>query len=235
MYINLKIRLNLIRWICVALFALTNTGFVRSVVHQNDLLNNTCRSIMYKGQVLYQCELNLKAKETSERLMLRFGQLQLNCSDTLSIYDSSNTFGTPAFKFSCENTTDSVGMIYSTKDSLSIEYITADELGFNSNDFYLIYASFNDSTNGCNGFICGDERKYCIYPELHCDGYTHCSDGSDESDCMKTDDHTDEVKLIALVCFVSFIILLGVIWLCAHTRKVMRNRAAIQRNGINNN
>lgn len=235
MYIQSKIRSSLIRWICVVLFTF-NIGSVRSViVHQNHTLNNTCQSVMHRGQQLYQCELNLKAKEASERLMIRFRQLQLNCSDTLSVYDSSNTFGTPAFKFTCEDNTESVGSIHSTNDSFTIEFITADELGFDSNDFNLIYASFTSSTNGCNGFVCKDENEYCIDRELQCDAVIHCSDGSDESDCERYDDHSNEVKLIALVSFVSFIILLGIIWLCAHTRNVMRNRAAIQRNGINNN
>lgn len=236
MHIDSKIRLSLLQWICVAVFTLTNTGFVRSFVHQNYPSNNTCSTVMYKGQVLHQCELNLKANEASERLMLRFDHLQLNCTDIISVYDSSNTFGTPAFKFTCENNTDSVGMIYSTTDSLSLEYITADELGFDSNNFHLVYTSFKNSTDGCNdGFECRDENKYCISNYLRCDAVINCSDGSDESDCVVYDDHTGYVKLIALVCFVSFIVLLGIIWLCAHTRKVMRNRAAIQRNGINNN
>lgn len=157
----------------------------------------------------------------------------MNCTDTLYIYDGPTISGDPAFKLTCENKTGSV--VYSTSNSISLEYLTADDLGFNSNDFFLVYTSFNDSTNGCDGFTCGDENKYCISPELECDGWTHCSDGSDEVKCMIYDDSGDSIKIISIVCFASFILFLGIIWLCAHTIKLMKNRARIQREGIANN
>lgn len=110
-------------------------------------------------------------------------------SQALYIYDGPIT-GDPAFKLTCANKTAPV--IYSTDNTISLEYITASDLGFNLNDFQLVYTSFNDSTNGCDGFICGDSNKYCTSQQLHCDGWTHCSDGSDEEDCAIYDDTTIE-------------------------------------------
>ncbi|KAG4070711.1 hypothetical protein HA402_013631 [Bradysia odoriphaga] len=166
--------------------------------------------------------------------MINLNQFHLNCTDTIYIYDGPSVSGDPAYKLTCESKTGSV--IYSSNNSLSLELVTGNAAGFDTSDFYLAYTSFNGSENGCDGFVCQDENKYCI-PELNmCDFYIHCSDGSDEGDtCLKYDDNGDTVKLIALVCFASFILLLGCIWLCAHTRKIMRNRAAIQRNGVVNN
>lgn len=234
MYFNSKIQSISIRCIWVIFFSLPNISFVRSViVNQNITNNSTCQTITFNNDQMYQCDYTLYSKELSERIILNFNLLQLNCSDHLYIYDSANTSGDPAYILTCKNTTRSV--IYSTSNAVSLIYVTADYLGLNSKDFYLAYTSFNESTSVCDGFVCGDERKYCISGESHCDGYYHCSDGSDESDCMMYDDSDDKIKLIALVCFASFILLLGIIWLCAHTKKVMRNRAIIQRNGVVNN
>lgn len=183
---------------------------------------------------MYQCLLTLNTREPSERLMLNFNRLQINCSDTLYIYDSPHISGDPEYKLSCGNLSGTV--IYSTNNSISLEFVTADDLGFNSNSFYLAYTPFNDSSTGCDGFIC-KEDALCIYEEFMCDGSDHCSDGSDEGDtclCHTCDDGDNRIKLIALVCFVSFILFLGIIWLCAHTRKMMRNRVVIQRNGVAN-
>lgn len=233
-----KIALSLFPWILVILVTF-NIEFVRSVIVDQQIANSTCQPITYlKDQKMFKCELKLYSNHLSARLILNFNRLQLKCSDTFSIYDSSNISGDPRFNLTCENTTGSV--IYSTNNSLSLKFVTGDDLGFNSNDFHLVYTSFNETNieTYCDGFICRDENRCCISREFQCDGYYHCGDGSDESyDCMMSSDASDRerIRLIALICFASFILLLGTIWLCAHTRKLMRNRAVIQRNGVVNN
>lgn len=234
MYLNTKIRLNFLLWCWVAFFAVPNFKIVQSVIFRLETGNDTCEPITYSKEQMNQCVVTLRTNELSERLMLKFNQLQLNCTDTLFIYDGPSVTGSPAFELTCKNQT--APMIYSTNNSVSLELITSNDLGFESKDFYLAYTPFNESKNGCNdGYVCQDENKYCIPGLYWCDGYYHCSDDSDEDvkgGCVKYDDGDDTIKLIALACFVGFLLLLGSIWLCAHTRKVMRNRAAIQRYGV---
>lgn len=234
MYFGTKNQLNLIRWCWVVLLALSNTKFVQSVIVGPYPSNATCEAITYHKDQMYQCELTLSANAMPERLMVNFNRFHLNCTDTLYVYDGPSISGDPAFTLNCENQTDT---IYSTSNSLSLELVTTNELGFDSQDFYVVYTPFTESENGCDGFVCRDENRYCIPREYECDSYDHCSGGSDEgTNCLSSyDDSGDMIKLIALVCFASFILFLGSIWLCAHTRKIMRNRAAIQRNGVANN
>lgn len=238
MCIDSKTKFRSIRCILVVLFALSNIKFVRSVIvsYGETINNTTCEAITYHEDRMYQCEFTLHANQfLSERLLLNFNKLQLKCSDTIYIYDSPNVSGDPTFTLTCENKTGIV--IYSTNDSILFELVTADPSRLHSEDFYLVYTSFTDSKNGCDGFVCKDGNKYCIPQEFRCNGYYHCEDGSDEGieDCMEYDDGDDRIKLITPVCVASFILLLGIVWLCAHTRKIMRNRAVIQRNGVTNN
>lgn len=231
-----KIQSSLKRWslLLVILFSF-NIGFARSVIVHQIIANDTCPTTTYLNEQMYQCELTLHA-HPSQKLMLNFNQLELNCSDTLYVYDGPNVFGNPAFKLTCENDTGT--MIYSTTNSLTLEYLTADSLGFNSNDFLLAYAPFNDSLNDCDGFVCRFDGKYCISSEFVFDGYFHCEDRTDELSICFEGAVYDRIKLSKLICIAiaSFILLLGIIWLCVHIRrKVIRNRAVINRNEGNLN
>ena len=45
---------------------------------------------------------------------------------------------------------------------------------------FLIY--LGQAYFGCRGFFC-DDRTRCLSQSSVCDGYTSCSDGSDEANC----------------------------------------------------
>ncbi len=122
-----KIKLRSIWWIWVVLFTFSNIKFVRSVIHgYEETKNITCDAVTYFKDPMYQCELTLHADQfpewrkparleskESSRLMLNFNYLQLNCTDTMYIYDGPNVSGEPAFRLTCENESGIVRIDYS--------------------------------------------------------------------------------------------------------------------------
>lgn len=227
MYFDKKVQFNLITWCLLAIFAIHNVEFVQSVILRPTMENATCEAVTYNTIEMYLCEANVTASEPYERVMINLDGFRMNCNDTLFIYGGPDTH--PVI-LTCRSKTNTV--IFSAGKSLSLTLNTTSEDGFNSTDFYLVYTPFKKSLFGCNdSYVCQDEYKYCIPKDYMCDGHLDCSNGSDEG--MQCDMNT--TKVIALVAFASFLVLLGLVWLCAHTRKMMRNREAIERNGLVHN
>lgn len=233
MYFKSTIQLSLKRlFLLVILFYI---GFVRSEIARQNITTDTCQTTTYLNVQMYQCELTLHADDPWQKLMLNFNYLELNCSDTLYISEGSTVSEGAAFKLTCENETGT--MIYSSTDSITLKYVTADSLGFNSNDFVLAYAPFHDARNGCDGFVCKDDEKYCISSDFVFDRYFQCEDRTDElSLCLGLGVRYDRIRLVVYICIAvaGFMLLLGIVWICSYN-EVCRNRAVINRNDGNLN
>jgi len=128
------------------------------------------------------CQLTFQTESILQRFVVRFERLQLDCNDHLYIHDSAHAIG-DGYKadLSCRNTKDSVGVLYTRSNYVTLRYKT-DAWGTRRNGFKVVITAYKpvrkDQTVDCDEFLCG---RHCISRELLCDGVSHCPDGRDEA------------------------------------------------------
>ncbi|XP_031841941.2 uncharacterized protein LOC116431104 [Nomia melanderi] len=125
------------------------------------------------------CTITFQTHSILQRFMLRFDQLKLDCNDHLYIYDGAHAVSSYKADFSCKNTEQTVGAIYTRTNFVTLKYVT-DSWGTKGNGFRLVITAVKDPKHTCKDFRC-TEKEFCIEMDLLCDGVNHCGDGSDEA------------------------------------------------------
>ncbi|CRK87183.1 CLUMA_CG000991, isoform A [Clunio marinus] len=219
--------------------------------HINQLCKNTFLRQLYRkvdGATLMSqnernldCEITFQTHSILQRFMLRFDTLSLDCNDHLFVYDGGHAAGTPKIDISCRNTKQSVGVLFTNTNHITLKYVT-DGWGTDSNGFKLVITAIKDPKHECRDFKCV-ANGFCIHPELLCDSVNHCSDGSDESVNAKCQNPTEnqifgmELTWIVLITMCSMLIIFAFlvgITICICRRNAVNN-GANQNNNQNTN
>ncbi|CAH2065768.1 unnamed protein product, partial [Iphiclides podalirius] len=124
------------------------------------------------------CTVTFQTHSILQRFMLHFDLLQLDCNDHLYVYDGAHPTAPPRADFSCRNTKQQVGAMFTRSNFVTLKYVT-DNWGTDANGFKLIVTAIKDPKHGCKEFRC-KQREFCVSADLTCDGVDHCADGSDE-------------------------------------------------------
>lgn len=91
---------------------------------------------MFSARVSTQIVLSCLRYQSSFH-SVRFDTLSLDCNDHLFVYDGGHAAGPPKIDISCRNTKQSVGVIITNTNHVTLKYVT-DGWGTDSNGFKLV-------------------------------------------------------------------------------------------------
>ncbi|XP_074605154.1 uncharacterized protein LOC141858338 isoform X1 [Brevipalpus obovatus] len=155
------------------------------------------------------CTLTFQTEKVSQRFMLRFDDLRLDCNDHLYIYDGDGSAGPTKVHLTCRSTRDDMGKIVLGSNYVTLKYQT-DHWSQAGDGFTLVITATRDAPN-CPTYKC-QYNNYCISTDLLCDGVDHCGDKSDETHHANCYYEEDTGSIFGLPVHV-FIVTVGAVFL----------------------
>ena len=151
------------------------------------------------------CTLTFQTELVSQRFMLRFDDLRLDCYDHLYVYDGDGFAGQSKVNLSCRSTRGDYGLIFFHSNYVTLKYQT-DQWSQSGDGFTLVITAVRD-TPDCRSFKC--HNTYCISYDLICDGVDHCGDNSDETNptfCLADEEETGSILGLPITVFIGLVI-----------------------------